>query len=177
MQVGQDFLPRIWFAIGLSAVSSPVSGLAAGFGALTPYRPLFIALTASSLAYTHACYKNRRRTAVAAALALALTSTPELVRQYNLGKGSVAAPAQILQVQVTGLKCESCAARLKQAVQSALPESSATCSMQYFTGILAIHGSRLQYDDLLIIIRTQGFDASPIGQPQAPNKGVQAAFM
>ena len=131
--------------------------MTAGFGALTPYRPLFVAVTASSLAYTHACYKDRRRTALAALLALALTSTPELVRHYNYGRATGHAGAPALRVQVAGMKCESCAARLKQAVQAHLQEPAAACSIDYAAGILTVHGSSIHGHELVSFIQTQGF--------------------
>ena len=50
----------------------------AGFGALTPWRRHFVALTTVSLVLTHAHYRDSRRTALAAALALLLAGTPEV---------------------------------------------------------------------------------------------------
>ena len=140
---------------------------------MTPYRPLFAALTASSLAYTHSLYKDRRRTAIAAVLALALTSTPELVRRYNIGNIDSAADLQTVRMQVTGLKCESCAARLKQAVQSSLPEAAASCSMEYATGLLTVFRSSLKYQDLLGIVHRQGFNASSSGPSAAKGNDAQ----
>ncbi|KAK9795948.1 hypothetical protein WJX73_002658 [Symbiochloris irregularis] len=51
----------------------------AGFSVLTPYRPVFAALTSASLAYTHHKYRDRRRTLLALALAFSLGSAPEIV--------------------------------------------------------------------------------------------------
>ena len=141
----------------------------AGFGSLTPFRHYFTAATAISLALTHARYKDRRRTAVAALLALALTSSPELVRRWNLGGAKQQAPGfSLVQARVEGMKCLACAARLKQAVQMQLPEPGAACSVELESGLLSVYNSSLSAAQLLGIVRTQGFQGRLVREHSKP---------
>ena len=140
------------------------SCMCAGFGALTPWRPHFAALTAVSLAITHAKYRDRRRTALAALLALALMGTPALVERRNLAGQHLARHRQ-LTVHVEGMKCLACAARLRKGVQAQLPEPDAACSVDFESGQLSLHNSRSErFDQLLAMVRTQGFTGHAVKQ-------------
>ena len=46
-------------------------------------RPAFLSVTAASLIGNYLKYRNKRRTALAVAIAFGLTTTPELVRLFN----------------------------------------------------------------------------------------------
>ncbi|KAF9922328.1 hypothetical protein FBU30_007593 [Linnemannia zychae] len=55
----------------------------AGFSVLTPYRPLFLAISSLLVLYTLYKYKWSSRSAITLALVLTLTTTPEMVAMYN----------------------------------------------------------------------------------------------
>lgn len=154
-----------------------------GFSALTPYRPVFLALTATSLAYTHHQYKDRRRTVLALALAVGLAGTPELVHWYNKrgwpqswGSSGVKLSAEAegrghsVQLQVDGLKCVSCAMRVKQGVQTYLSNQLGVCSVDFPTGQMLVTGKDLQPEELVGVVRNLGYEAHVVEQEEQTQK-------
>ncbi|RUS18284.1 hypothetical protein BC937DRAFT_88961 [Endogone sp. FLAS-F59071] len=100
----------------------------AGFAVLTPYRPLFTALTVLSIGYNLWAYGLTRRTFFALLLALALANSPEIVQLANEGRlaqWTTIRPTDRPQIttyvlQIEGISCMSCANRIK-ATLDALP--------------------------------------------------------
>lgn len=109
----------------------------AGFAVLDRFRPLFLCLTFSSLAYKTVAYdvrlhKNPWRSLPTWLVAVALASVPVLVRRLNRGGlylGSLSSPSSsllgnvpqrpvMLQYSVRGMKCEACANGLKNALEA-----------------------------------------------------------
>ena len=109
----------------------------AGFAVLDRFRPLFLCLTFSSLAYKTVAYdirlhKNPWRSLPTWLVAVALASAPLLVRRLNRGglnMGSLSSPSSswlgnvqqrpvMLQYSVRGMKCEACANGLKNALEA-----------------------------------------------------------
>jgi copper chaperone CopZ len=109
----------------------------AGFAVLDRFRPLFLCLTFSSLAYKTVAYdvrlhKNPWRSLPTWLVAAALASAPLLVRRLNRGGaltlGGLSSPSSLqgrnvprpvmLQYSVRGMKCEACAHGLKNALEA-----------------------------------------------------------
>jgi len=110
----------------------------AGFAVLDRFRPLFLCLTFSSLAYKTVAYdvhlhKNPWRSLPTWVVAVALASAPVVVRRLNRGGfhlGSLSSPSSssllgnvpqrpvMLQYSVRGMKCEACANGLKNALEA-----------------------------------------------------------
>ncbi|RUP52169.1 hypothetical protein BC936DRAFT_138590 [Jimgerdemannia flammicorona] len=106
----------------------------AGFAILTPYRPVFTALTALSLVYNFRIYGMTRHTLSALVLAILLSTIPEIVQMANEGRihipwtnGFTADPSATARPQTTtyvlqieGISCMSCANKIKNTLD-ALP--------------------------------------------------------
>jgi copper chaperone CopZ len=91
----------------------------AGFAALDRQRPYWGLATVAVLGW-----RARRSPALAPwAVAAALAAIPALLRRWNLG-GPAPAPDDVV-FSVAGMKCEGCAAGLRQAVLDRLGASSA----------------------------------------------------
>lgn len=108
----------------------------AGFAVLDKFRPVFLALTFSSLAYKTWRYDIRMHRAPLRSLptwliAAALASSPALVRAVNRRRGLAAlaeertpaiaepkTPAGPLKFRVTGMKCEACGNGLRNALEA-----------------------------------------------------------
>lgn len=104
----------------------------AGFAVLDKARPLFLALTFTSLAYKTWRYDIRLHRAPFRSLptwfiAAALAGSPALVRAANRRRGLAAAveaeKAQVVPIQfkVTGMKCEACGSGLRNALEATSP--------------------------------------------------------
>lgn len=122
----------------LQLLLNSISVGCAGFAVLDRFRPLFLCLTFSSLAYKTVAYdlrlhKNPWRSLPTWLVAVALASAPVLVRRLNRGGlslGSLSSPSSssllgnvpqrpvMLQYSVRGMKCEACANGLKNALEA-----------------------------------------------------------
>ena len=145
---------------------------------LTPYRPAFLALTFTSLAFTHHQYRDRRRTVLALALALGLASTPELIQWYNkrggpTGKAFSSAAAERqqhqVQLQVIGLKCVSCAMRVKQRLQTHLVGQEGSCQVDFPSGQTFVTGSDLKPSELAAAVQEMGYEVHVVAEPHKPH--------
>ena len=86
-----------------------------------------------------------------------------MVRAYNMwgDVSSAASSRSLVQVSVRGMKCQACAARLRQAVQAELSQQPwASCSVDFEGSKVNVVNSHLSGEDLLGIVRMQGFDGS-----------------
>lgn len=116
-------------------VLNSISVGCAGFAVLDRFRPLFLLLTFSSLAYKTVTYdvhlhKKPLRSLPTWLVAVALASAPVLVRRLNRGGLSMGswssasslhgtAPRPVmLRYRVRGMKCEACANGLKNALEA-----------------------------------------------------------
>ncbi|GAB5034364.1 Hypothetical protein NocV09_01801390 [Nannochloropsis oceanica] len=116
-------------------VLNSISVGCAGFAVLDRFRPLFLFLTFSSLAYKTVTYdiqlhKKPLRSLPTWLVAVALASAPVLVRRLNRGElsmgsfnlasslhGTTPRPV-MLRYRVRGMKCEACANGLKNALEA-----------------------------------------------------------
>lgn len=110
----------------------------AGFAALTPWRPVFVALTCAALAASHTRHRSWRQTGTAIVIACIVTSTPEWTEAVGRAGGvagllpTVATkvtrttPPALLSFHLTGVKCASCGERARTAAASVHGVASAT---------------------------------------------------
>lgn len=149
----------------------------AGFSALTPYRHVFRAITAGTLGYLLLSQGLNRRTVTTLLLSLALATSQDLLAARNTGslqqllagwgvtgrtgqqqqhqqpqQPPVAASKTMLQVQ--GMRCEACAARLRGNL--AAVEGVDGCTVQLVAGVVEVwsnSSSPVQPDVLLEAVR------------------------
>lgn len=110
----------------------------AGFAALSPWRPVFVVATVVALAAAHARHRAWRRTAVAAAIALLLTTSPEWTEAVGRAGGvdglvrwgaqRSTPPPTALNFRLTGVKCAACGERARSAAAAVPGIVSATVS-------------------------------------------------
>lgn len=109
----------------------------AGFAALTPWRPVFIALTCAALAAAHTRHHSWRQTGTAIGIALIVTSAPEWTEAVGraggvagllptVAKTTTTTPPVLLSFRLTGVKCAACGERARSAAASVPGVASAT---------------------------------------------------
>ncbi|CAL8465913.1 g5449 [Coccomyxa elongata] len=160
----------------------------AGFSILTPYRPLFMGLTTASLGYSHLKHRNPQQTVLAVSIAMALAGMPELVQLYNEGQlrllralpiGVTTAPLsshdalsltqkqQSVKLQVDGLRCAACGARLKQALLAQV-RGVRRADVEFVSGRVEVQGQAISKDALLGCISGLGYTSRVIEFQEEP---------
>ncbi|BDA48312.1 hypothetical protein COCOBI_11-5720 [Coccomyxa sp. Obi] len=160
----------------------------AGFSILTPYRPLFMGLTTASLGYSHFKHRNPQQTVLAVGIAVALAGMPELVQLYNEGQlrllrglpavltstpasshdtPSLTQMQQRVTLQVDGLRCAACGARLKQALLAQVG-GVRRADVEFVSGRVVIQGQTISEDDLLGCISGLGYTSRVIEFQEEP---------
>ena len=99
-------------------------------------------------------------------------SAPEVVDWYNRRSGGclAARPASHLHkqkgshvsqvlLQVSGLKCVSCAARLKGRLLDSLSAQGASCQVDFPAGKVLVTGAALQPAQLIAVVESLGYTA------------------
>jgi len=143
----------------------------AGFAALTPYRPAFLSITVASLVGNYLKYRNKRRTALAVAVAFGLTVTPELVRLFNEGRlpklprlmnscqeGGQANTKSVFHVE--GMKCLACCAKVKQHVLTI--HGVEACEVDFERGEVTVRGMGVSEEVIVASLESLGYRAAPM---------------
>ena len=64
-----------------------------------------------------------------------------------------------MQLQILGMKCVSCAMRLKQRIQAHLSQQDGSCQVDFPSATMVVEADNLQLADLLNIVQEMGYVA------------------
>ena len=155
----------------IQLVLNSVSVSCAGFAVLDKFRPLFLLITFSSLAYKTYMYdvrvhKRIFRSLPTWLLAIALASSPHIVRflnrHGNLSHKPLGSP---LAFRVHGMKCEACANGLKNAIESLSAEGDIHADVLFEEGVVYVDGNKQReglLEGIANVMEVRGYEIEPI---------------
>lgn len=145
-----------------------------GFAVLTPYEPFFLGLTALLLGFLFYKYGFTRRNILVALLSITLALSRQGVVAYNAGyfswlfgassaTSAASEPQQIMQLTITGVKCESCAAKLRPVLLPLSHSLSVTLDGAHQQAFARLYPRRLVTEgDLRAAVQRVGYDVSEV---------------